>query len=444
VQVDSVVLSPSAVNLTVNLSEPLKATVRDAQGIVLTGPSVDWSSSNPAVATVTSAGLVVGVGPGSATITGTSGGKTGTAEVTVAPPFVVSSFSMGPYHACGLAADGQAFCWGSNFYGQLGDGTTTDRSVPVSVNGSLKFTSLAVGDLYTCGLVVGGAAYCWGDGSRGQLGNGSTSGQLLPVAVTGGLTFSSLATRGFSVCGLTPAGKAYCWGNNFDNLLGTGSPATENPSPAPVLGGLAFAEISIGASHTCGVTPAGAAYCWGTHYQLIGDGSSTTLNQPTPVAVAGGLTFTSIAAGVNHTCGVTRSGVMNCWGFNLIGQLGDLTRIDHYTPAPVAGGVTFKSVAASLDYSCGVSTLDRAYCWGTNSSGQLGDSTLTDRMSPTPIKFNRAVTSIQASYLTTCARASTGAVFCWGDNSVGQLGDGTTRGRATPAAVRDPSSSPDD
>src|SRR5439155_1100776 len=182
--------------------------------------------------------------------------------------------------------------------GQLGDGTSgTDRLTPVAVSGGLTFAAVSAGQFYhTCGVTTSAAAYCWGQNGSGQLGSGTTTSSLIPVAVSGGLTFAAVSAGASETCGVTTSGAAYCWGYNGYGELGTGT-TTGSLIPVAVSGGLTFAAVSVGGAgstigpHTCGVTPGGAAYCWGYNgYGQLGDGTSGT-NRLTPIAVSGGLTF---------------------------------------------------------------------------------------------------------------------------------------------------------
>ena len=250
----------------------------------------------------------------------------------------------------------------------------------------MSFAAVSTGISHTCGVTPAGAAYCWGDNANGQLGDGSTTGELTPVLVAApaGVSFAAVSAGTSHTCGVTAAGAAYCWGFNADGELGDGS-GTGQLTPVPVAAppGVSFLAVSVGGNHTCGVTAAGAAYCWGSNGAgELGDG--TTTSQLSPVQVAGSVSFATLTAGFFHTCGVTAAGAAYCWGANSSGRLGDGTTTQRLTPVLVAApaGVSFAALSAGNSHSCGVTPAGAAYCWGDNFYGQLGDGTTTDQLTP--------------------------------------------------------------
>ena len=260
-----------------------------------------------------------------------------------------TALSVGAEHTCGLTRSGAAYCWGHNNFQALGDGTATDgtsadRSAPVAVTGGLTFTTLSAGGLYTCALTTAGAAYCWGFNLYGEVGDGTTTGRWAPVAVSGGLSFASLSTGYDHACAVTSAGVAYCWGVNGVGELGIGTIADGYlTTPVVAARGLAFAAFSAGGQHSCGITSAGTAYCWGQNADgELGDGNmagpescGSVPCSMTPAAVAGRLVFGTVSAGDRHSCGLSAAGTVYCWGSNQYAQLGNGTKVTSDVPVLV-------------------------------------------------------------------------------------------------------------
>ena len=357
------------------------------------------------------------------------------AAATLAPVQVVTGYA----HTCALAPSGQAFCWGRNDFGQLGDNTTTERHTPVAVQqGGVTFTSISGGAYQTCALAPSGQAYCWGANWNGRLGDNTTTDRSTPVAVQQptGVTFTSITAGADESCGLTSGGAAYCWGPNDSGQLGDNTTTAEHVPVAVHQGGVTFASITAGWTYTCGLTSAGAAWCWGVNANgQLGD--NTTTERHTPVAVQqGGVIFASITAGNVHTCGLTGAGAVWCWGYNGSGELGDNTNTERHTPVAVQqGGVIFASISAGEAHTCGLTSAGAAYCWGINWAGQLGDNTTTERDAPVAVGGGLSwatVVSSEASSHTCAVKLSSQLIYCWGLNGNGQLGDQTTTDRYSP------------
>src|SRR2546426_698553 len=197
-------------------------------------------------------------------------------------------------------------------------------------------------------------------------------------------------------------------------------------------GARAFAKMSAGGAHTCGVTSGGAAYCWGSNGDgELGDG--TTADRLSPVPVAGDVSFAAVSAGDGgDTCGVPAGGAAYCWGYNYFGQLGDGTTTDRSSPVLVGGGVSFAAVSTGGSHTCGVPAGGAAYCWGWNYYGQLGDGTTTNRSSPVLVAGSGGLAAVSAGGAHTWGGADGGAADCWCMKDSGELGDGTTSDRARP------------
>ena len=218
---------------------------------------------------------------------------------------------------------------------------------------------------------------------------------------------------GLHTCAVTIARFAYCWGNNVLGQLGDGT-TTQRETPWPVTGRLRFTQVSAGWEHTCGVTIERVAYCWGLdEFGQLGDGS--VVQRPEPAPVAGSLSFAQVSAGHDHSCGVTTGNMAYCWGRNDLGQLGDSTTVQRATPTSVAGGLSFGQVSARI-HTCGVTTGNVVYCWGRDVEGQLGDGSPTyHRDSPTRVAGNVSFALISTGDFHTCGLTTGREAYCWGE-----------------------------
>jgi alpha-tubulin suppressor-like RCC1 family protein len=350
--------------------------------------------------------------------------------------------SAGLAHSCGVTADNRAFCWGLNIFGELGDGTTTERRAPRAVAGGLRFHQVTAGEHYTCGLTTEDRAYCWGDASWGALGDDKGDAgtpRLKPSPVAGGRRYRQVRASRHATCGVTTADVAFCWGDRVVQV----PPFDFGSSEAPVrvqTNGQVFRVVVPGSMHFCGLTTANAVYCWGTNDQgQLGDGTQTS--KVLPVPVAGGLSFSQLTAGSVHTCGRTTSDIVYCWGYNATGQLGDGTRTIRTTPTRIASGLKFRGVSAGYGHTCGVTLSFLAYCWGLNDQGQLGDGTFRNTHPlPEPVSGGLQFSSVSGMVLNehTCGITTNNRAYCWGYNSSGQLGHSTNIRRTSPVPVDGP------
>ena len=347
------------------------------------------------------------------------------------------TFSSNGYTRCELASTQAAYCWGDNTFGQVGDGSTVNRSVPTPVGGGVSFASLANGMAdHACGLTAGGSAFCWGSNAYGQLGDGTTTDRRAPVAVTGGQTFTRLVVSLNATCGLTGAGAIICWGASGYGLYGDGVLGTVHLAPTAVsAGGKTFTSVSLGPQHACAVATGGAMYCWGNNVNgQVGDG--TFIARSAPTALNDGRSYSSVSAGSSHTCALTTAGAAFCWGSGANGQLGAGSIASSSKPVAVSGGLTFSAIGAgNSSHTCALTAAGAVYCWGNNANNQLGDGTAIQRLVPTQVLSSVAFASISIRNFSGCGRNAAGQPFCWGYNGFGQIGDGTFTQRVAPVAV---------
>jgi alpha-tubulin suppressor-like RCC1 family protein len=394
----------------------------------------------------------------------------GSVDVVGLPSGVIA-IAKGWNHNCALTSSGEVMCWGDNTFGQLGIGENSYHTITVDVqNLSSGVIAISANDFNTCAITTIGGVKCWGANWTGQLGDGTTNGSTTPVDVVG-LTNSVVAVSiGEShTCALTSSGGVKCWGANSAGQLGNGT--TDNSStPVDVVGlSSGVAAITAGYNHTCALTNNGGVKCWGGDYppnttpvDLVGFSSGVIAITPRLILTQGGKGYyyggffsgesefnlpgnsIAITDGDFHFCALLSTGGIICWGLNFEGELGNgMTSED---PAQFIGPVdvvglssAIIEVAAGEYHTCGLSVDGGVKCWGGNWAGQLGNNTTTSSSMPVNVAgLSNGITAIAAGTSHTCALTSTGGVKCWGSNSNGQLGDGTAGYSAVPMYVVDP------
>ena len=365
--------------------------------------------------------------------------RQGSATVMGDMEWSFSQFTSNGGYTCALTTTGQAYCWGANNQGQLGNNSTTNSRIPVAVQmpAGVSFQSIAAGSLHTCALTTTGQAYCWGANNQGQLGNNSTTNSRIPVAVQmpAGVSFQSIAAGSLHTCALTTTGQAYCWGYGGSGQLGNNSTAVSRiPVAVQMPAGVSFQFIAAGYAHTCALTTTGQAYCWG-YGDRLGNNSTTNSRIPVAVQMPAGVSFQSIAAGSLHTCALTTTGQAYCWGYGGSGQLGNNSTAVSRIPVAVQmpAGVSFQFIAAGYYHTCALTNEGKAYCWGQGGSGRLGNNSTTDSRIPVAVQMPAGVSfqSIAAGSIHTCALTTQNKAYCWGL----ELGGDSITGSLTPLAV---------
>jgi alpha-tubulin suppressor-like RCC1 family protein len=316
----------------------------------------------------------------------------GSHALQVAPGHAFSRVATGWDHACAIETSGGTLCWGDNYYGQLGINTkNTIEPTPKAVqSGGVQFQSITAGHSHTCGI-SSGAAYCWGDNWWGELGIGSaginTGGvkeKMVPTLVNGGFTWRALTAGQNFTCGLTGT-TTTCWGMPNEGELGNGgvgglnSPGSGGNNVAISFSPSLLSTTSLGTT-MCAISGYAVAWCWGSNQGMtLGNATITGMSSSWPVTVDGGHSFLGIANGTYHTCAVDDAGVVFCWGYNPDGRVGVNPASSNQinTPGAITSvGALFTSVSVGNRHSCALATSGEIYCWGDNSRAQLGRGTV--------------------------------------------------------------------
>jgi alpha-tubulin suppressor-like RCC1 family protein len=434
--VASVSLSSPVTHALVSDTIPLTAVARSYNNAVMSRV-FNWTSSNTGVATVDSLGNVFVTGLGQATITARTAHRSASVNITTHERRL-TAMDGGRDFTCGVAELGRGYCWGLSLDGRTAADADSVCSPPTEgvanpacilppkqmLRPEVGFSSISAGGNFGCGISTDQNIYCWGSNLAGQLGNGvQGTGPLPSLATVKNERFTTISAGAAHACALNLVGTAYCWGDDSQGQLGDHR-QMNSTTPIPVADTtLSFKAISAGASHTCAITQAGLAYCWGDGDDgQLGNGQGS--DSDTPVLVSASTTFSAIAAGGDHTCGVATSGSMLCWGSNRTGQLGTgATGGILLVPTAVSGGGGYTQVSAGEEHTCGIAG-SAVRCWGRNESGQVGNGSFGSQNVSTPITVSglQAV-SISLGDRHSCAVSTDGRSWCWGSNRWGALGN---------------------
>ncbi|WP_350257668.1 immunoglobulin domain-containing protein [Scrofimicrobium sp. R131] len=364
-------------------------------------------------------------------------------EEPVGPEIV--AVSAGADSSLTLGDTGHTYGFGTNWAGQLGDGSTTNRDVPVEVvlPEGVSFTSVSLRINHALAVGDDGKTYAWGENGAGQLGIDSTLDSHVPVEVEvpDGVSFTSVATGNAYSVAIGSDGKTYAWGVNFFGQLGNNS-SVSSPVPVEVAlpAGVSFTSVSAGNDHSLALGDDGNAYAWGGNSSgQLGDGSNTNRTVPVLVSAPDGVSFTSVNAGYNFSLAIGNDGKVYGWGDNSYGQLGDSTFASTNAPveASVLVGVLFTHIATGGRHSVAIGDDGRTYAWGNNHYGQLGFDSPENWPIPGEVATPPGVrfTAVSAGNVHSLAIGDDGKAYSWGFNGVGALGDGTADDRVTPAPV---------
>ena len=409
---------------------------------------------------------------------------------------ITETTNNGYGHTCAIASDSLVYCWGYNAKGQIGNNTTTSRSVPTAVESSGLLSGKAIlavsnGPQSTCSVASDGNVYCWGYNGDAQLGDGTNIDRLIPVQSVrpddlGDVAVESISAANGGSCMIAYDNQAFCWGLNSDGALGIGINSTIESEAVQVvnedilgsrvtsisvtgtaslinnsgevwrkysetenvsISSIIWEKVSTNGVHTCAISSKGSVYCWGLNDNgQLGDGSGTTRYTPVAVDTSGvlaGKTIKDIAIGLYHSCVIASDNLVYCWGGNWAGQLGNSSTGGSTLPVAVnMGGLTALSLSAGREHSCIVASDNQAYCWGSGSNGRLGNNSTSTQTSPVAVNTSgvlsgKTIKSISAGSYHTCAVASDSRAYCWGYNNNGQLGDDSRTQSLVPVSVDD-------
>lgn len=396
-------------------------------------------------------------------------------DISLLPSETIIQVELGAEHSAVLTSSGRLFVWGRNNYGQLGDGTTTNKLTPTEITSRFDLSSgdkivlISLGYYQSAALTLSGRLFTWGNNSAGQLGDGTTNSKATPTEITNGFNLASgdkiisISLGGEHSVALTSSGSLFTWGSDSYGQLGDDTTNTYKSSPTEIthqfsLGsGDKIIAISLGNKHSAALTSSGRLFTWGDNERgKLGNDLSISISIPKEITYLFSLPsedkIISISLGFGHSAALTSSGRLYTWGDNYWGVLGigswDLNT--HSRPIEITSnfslvsGDQIISISLGRGHNSAYTSSGRLYTWGGNGAGQLGDGTTTNRYTPIEITSNFSLATGEKIMLISlggdhnAALTSSGRLLTWGPNGTGQLGDGTTINRYTPTEITQP------
>nr|BFD59306.1 hypothetical protein CKG001_14130 [Bdellovibrio sp. CKG001] len=332
---------------------------------------------------------------------------------------------------CGLSSN-KLFCWGSISiaYGPFGDGSETHarRPAPVMLDPNTNYSYISRKRHYDgCAVTSTGQMKCWGVNSVGELGEAAAIGQsaTIPKVADSSTTYSKVISFENATCGISTTGELRCSGYNAFGRLGLGD-TTNRTSFTVVDPGVSYSEIDLGLNHACGITTTGVLKCWGSnsHGQIAK--ASGTSSSYLPDVVDSGVTYIKLAVGPYHSCAISSTNKLKCWGNNFNGLLGDGTTANKYTPTAIDSASDYTDISTSPSHTCGV-TGGQIKCWGVATGSGLGSPHFagSHTVFQIPLLVDAATTnytSVYTSYYSTCGKTSDGQLRCVGRAFGGSFG----------------------
>jgi alpha-tubulin suppressor-like RCC1 family protein len=340
--------------------------------------------------------------------------------------------NLGQDYSAAIRIDRGLFTWGLNNAGQLGSGTTVNRSSPVQI-GTSSWAMVSTGGSVVGAITSTGGLYTWGDNSNGAMADGTTVNKSSPVHI-GTSSWSSVGMGIFFGAGILSTGLLFNWGYNFFGEIGNN---TGNSYSSPVQIGtntwlqLNFQNSSSGFLNVGAIRSDGTLWSWGG--TSPGDGTSNTYSSPVQIGIYNPLSWTAISTKGATSLGIATSGLYT-WGLNASGQLGDGTTIDKSSPIQI-GTSSWSKVSTGNSNSVAITTTGALYTWGYNGQGQLGDGTTIDKSSPVQIGTSSWTLVSGGADGHSIAIRNDFTLWAWGQDNFSQLGDLQVVSKSSPVAA---------
>ena len=337
---------------------------------------------------------------------------------------------VGGYHTLALDKDNNLWAWGSNEKGQLGDGTTTNKTSPTKIETGITFVQLSAGHSHSAGIDNEGKLWTWGFNRFGELGDGTVgdkNSKNVPQNIMKDKTFKKVIASDYSTLAIDMNDEIWYWGMYY------GSSNSMVYIPQKLDFKIEYSLIS-GNSHYLFLDKQKKLWSWGSNYNgELGDG--TTTQRTGPVQIMSDKQFTQVSAGGRFSLAIDDDGKIWSWGRNSVGELGDGTTTDKTSPVQIKQGTNFIQVSAGNQHSLAIDSEGNLWTWGRNKEGQLGDGTTNNRAVPQKIMNGTKFKRVYAREYSSLALDINGNLWSWGENVGSVLGDGTTTDRLTPVQI---------
>ncbi len=324
--------------------------------------------------------------------------------------------------AIGIRDDGKLYTWGSNSFGQIGDGTTLNRSSPVQI-GNSNWSAVATGELTSIAITSDGRLFAWGYNAQGMVGDNTVIGKSSPVQITaaGVSSWTSISAGYRTAYAIDNTGKLFGWGLNTSYQIGDTTQISKS-NPVQIATGTSWTQVSSGADHVVAIDTTGQAYIWGNFASAFA---------PIPTTI---YSWTVLSAGGQHTTGIDNLNLLYTWGQNTVGQLGDGTTLNKSSPVQI-GNASYSQISSNYSHSLALKSDGTVWVWGLNIAGQLGNNATINRSSPIQLGAVTNYSFVNVGASNSLAIDSLGQLFIWGDNSAGQLGQLSTVSRSSPTQL---------
>lgn len=340
-------------------------------------------------------------------------------------------FEAGAYHTLAIE-NGKLYAWGSNQYGQVGNSTKTNQSLPVRVGNASNWKSVAAGGMHSLAINTNGQLYAWGQNTYGQLGINNTTDKSDPTQVGTATNWVMVAAGAAHSLAINSAGELWAWGLNDFGQVGDGT-TTQRNSPVRVGTATNWTYIDAGYVHSYAINSTKKLFSWGANGAgQLGRGDITDRLTPEQVGTSN---WKSISAGTLHTLAIQENGTLHAWGDNTNGQVGDGTVVQRHAPVQIDSRTNWVTVAAGHGHSLATNYDGQLFSWGANNVGQMGDGTTTGKRAPTQITANSEWIDVTAGHTNSYAMNNKKQVVACGDNTYSQLGDGLSARRTAMTRV---------